>query len=129
MEFDQKDQELLDARIAARAQYSEPLNGDFVIFPTGEVERFSHIYDDGDAQTSPEWAGSFYLFGNGCASFSGGLNPSIPRESLAPTDETRPGRFWFFHHDHSGAHRGVDCIAPCRVWRTTAPYKGYITRG
>lgn len=127
VKFDEIDQALLDERIAARHSFDEPLNGDFVIFESGEVERFSHIYDDGDAQTSPLWAGSFYLCASGVASFSGSLNPSILRSTVSSTDEKRDGRFWFFHHDQAGAGRGVQCTVPCRVWRTSAPYNGYLT--
>lgn len=126
MQFDSKDQEILDQRMSARQLISRPRIGDYVRFSTGQVERFSD--DGGDAfQTSP--GGSFYLCGSGNASFSGGLNPSIPMDSLSLTDEENEGRFWFFHHGSAGAHRGVYFSVPCRVYDTSAPYNGYLTKG
>lgn len=128
VEFDQVDQALLDKRIAARSEYDEPMIGDFVVFPTGEVERICNEMST-SVQTCPPWAGSFHLFADGSASFSGSLNPPIPTASLLDTGDTQDGKFWFFHHDFIGAHRGVQCEAPCRLWVTNAPYKGYLTKG
>ncbi len=62
--FDAIDQAILDKRLGARELIDRPRTGDFVRFPTGEIERFSH--DWGDAlQTSPIRAGSFYLHDHG----------------------------------------------------------------
>jgi hypothetical protein len=118
------DTELLENRTAMRDEHPGPRVGDYVIFPDDisrdgeyerQVERFSH--DWGDAlQTSP--GGSWYL-GDGYASFSGALNPSIPKSHLIDTGETRPGQFWFFKDNSPRAYNGIDVQAPCRVYRYT----------
>jgi len=125
-EFDERDQKLLDARIEARNTIPESRNGDFVRFRNGKIERISHDWED-EIQTSPIKAGSFYLGREGSASFSGSLNPSIPVDSLTLTPEVRQGAFWFFHHDWPGAGQGVSCTAPCRVFDTSAEYRGFLT--
>lgn len=125
--FDEIDQSILDRIMVAREQIHGPRIGDFVRFVTGELERFSHDYGD-QLQTSPVWAGSFFLHDNGEMGFSGSLNPSIPKDSLTLTNEVMNGRSWFFHHGWPGAGRGVDFQVPNRVYATSAPYQGYITR-
>lgn len=127
-QFDEIDQAHIETCVAARDAILRPRVGDFVRFPTGEVERFSHDWEE-DFQTSPLWAGSFYLSGCGNASFSGSLHPAIPLSSLTLTEESRDGKFWFFHHNRTGGGRGVTFSTPCRVYATTAQYKGYLTRG
>lgn len=81
-QLDHIDQQILDAAVALRDQIEGPRIGDFVLFPTGQLERFSHDWGDGGIQTSP--GGSFFLSRSGHGSLScGGLNPCIPAESLA----------------------------------------------
>lgn len=127
IEFDAIDQAHLGKVMVSREQIVRPRMGDFVRFPSGEIERFSHDWQD-DLQTSPLWAGSFYLGGHGNASFSGGLNPAIPFDSLTHSEQTMSGEFWFFHHNSPGAGRGVYFQIPCRVYTTTAEYQGFLTR-
>lgn len=121
--LDPIDQELVALRIKAREKITKPLVGDFVLFPTGELERISHDWDD-VMQTAP--SGSIHLYRSGYGSFSGGLNPPIPVESLEQLAVSLPGEFWLFHHDRSGAGRAVYFDIPCRVFKTTAPYQGYL---
>lgn len=125
-EFDSQDQEILNGRMANRDQIEGPRLGDYVLFPSGQLERISNKMD-GCLQTSPVKSGSFYLFGCGEAQFGGSLNPSIPTDSLALTEEVRSGTFWFFHHDEVGAHRGVTFEIPCRIYETRASYAGYLS--
>lgn len=113
--------ELLARRSKQREDATEPLVGDFVLFPDPEAqdgvrrERIAHDWgEDLGVQTAP--GGSIYL-GDGYASFSGTLNPTIPTKSLRDTGEVRPGRFWFFSGDHARADNGIDVEAPCRVYR------------
>ena len=127
IQFDHRDQLILEEIIPLREAIQGPRQGDFVRFPTGEIERFCHNWKDSQ-QTSPIWAGSFFLFGNGQASFSGSLNPAIPQDTIAPTDEMMEGSFWFFHHNASGAGRGVSFKIPCRVFETSATYRGFVSR-
>lgn len=123
IQFDQKDALILEASTKARDLIEGPRVGDFVLFESGELERFSYDWDD-SLQTSP--GGSFYLGKNGWCSFSGGLNPSIDKSTLTQLDAVLDGSFWFFHHGFSGANRGVNCEAPCRVFKTSAPYSGFL---
>lgn len=123
--LDAVDQAILEAAIKARESIMSPAIGDFVLFPTGELERFSHDWDE-VIQTAP--SGSFHLLKCGDGSFSGGLNPAIPVSSLELIPARLPGTFWFFHHGISGAGRGVHCEIMCRVYKTSAPYDGYLGR-
>lgn len=121
--LDDVDQQILKQRIAIRDRIIRPRVGDYVRFPSGELERFSHDWDDG-LQTSP--SGSFFLCPNGQASFSGGLNPIMRADKLNLSGLALPGSFWFFHHDWPGAGRGVHFKILCRVYTTTAPYEGFL---
>lgn len=126
-EFDSIDEAILGNRMYARDNIQRPRMGDFVRFPNGEIERLSHDWD-ADFQTSPIWAGSFFLHSHGNGGFSGGLNPAIPADSLSLLEEVMEGKFWFFHHNMAGAGRGVYFTAACRVYATSAEYKGFLTR-
>lgn len=121
--LDTIDQDLLAAIVALREQLQGPRIGDYVLFASGQLERFSHQWPEG-MQTSP--MGSFYLSGSGRSSFSGGLNPATPIGELKLTPVSLHGQFWFFHHGRSGAGRGVYFMIPCRVFRTAAPYTGFL---
>jgi len=121
--LDAIDQEIIRKLIITRDQIGKPRIGDYVRFPTGQLERFSHDWGDG-LQTSA--GGSFFLCTNGGASFSGGLNPCTPADKLKLTNATLPGSFWIFHHDIAGAGRGVYFKIPCRVFITTAAYDGFL---
>lgn len=122
-EFDAIDEAIKTERFAEHEQIEQPRLGDYVLFPTGELERFSCNLGDG-IQTSPD--GAFYLSGNGGVSFGGSLNPPTPRDKLDLTDQSLPGSFWFFHHGSVGAGRRVNFQIPCRVYSTTAQYQGYL---
>jgi len=121
--LDEIDRAILKKIMVLRQNIQRPRCGDFLRFPTGELERLSHDWGDG-YQTSP--SGSFYLSPSGNGSFSGGLNPSTPYDKFELTSEILPGKFWFFHHGFPGAGRGVYFSIPCRVYRTTAPYTGFL---
>lgn len=121
--MDSKNQEIITRRQAERAKITTPCVGDFIRFETGEVERVSSLYSDA-LQTSP--GGSIYLDESGHGSFSGGLNPAIDLNTITPTTEVMDGKFWIFHHGRAGAGRGVDISIPCRVFKTSAPYKGFL---
>lgn len=123
-QFDEKDEEIRTERAAEREKMNDRPNiGDYVIFPTGQLERVSHDWGDG-LQTSP--SGSFYLHRSGQGEFSGALNPSTPLDKLTLTPKRLPGSFWFFHHGEVGAGRGVYFSIECRVYSTTATYDGYL---
>jgi hypothetical protein len=49
-------------------------------------------------------------------SYSGSLDPAIPKDKLTLTDETQEGRVWFFHHDQWQAHNGVNATVTFRVY-------------
>ena len=121
--LDSRDQALFVKFVAAREKLDGPRIGDYLRFPTGELERFSH--DLGDAlQTSP--GGSIFLNSAGGCSFSGGLNPSTPLSAMSQLLANLPGTFWFFHHGLAEAGRAVYFNIDCRVYQTTASYKGYL---
>jgi hypothetical protein len=79
--LDEKDTAILAEREAAFNNHKGPRVGDFVRMLDYSIQRFS--YDWGkDIQTTN--GGSFYLDSNGLASFSGGLNPAIMKDTLEP---------------------------------------------
>lgn len=118
-ELDHTDQMLLRDRIKCFDAHRGPRVGDFVIFPDGEYRRFTHDWGDGIQTTckNMSFGASFYFDRDGWMSFSGGLDPSIPKTRLFETAETREGLAWFFHHDRAFAHNGVNVMVPCRVYR------------
>ena len=50
-------------------------------------------------------------------SYSGNLDPSIPKHQLKDTGKKGSGRIWFFHHDEARGHDAVYAIVNCRVYR------------
>lgn len=108
-----RNEAILAERVALWNEKTEPRVGDYLQFPDGHFERFSHDWDDA-MQTSPE--GSFY-FGNGYMSFSGGLNAAIDKTRFEATDEWREGSAWFFESDFARAHSAIYVSVPCRVFR------------
>jgi hypothetical protein len=118
-EPDDIDQALLDARMARYIANEGPAVGDLVIFPDGEYRRFIHNWGDSIQTTckTPAHGTSFYLTSDGYMSFSGGLDPAIPKADIVRVDECKPGLIWFFHHDESKAHNSVNAEIPCRVYR------------
>lgn len=116
---DEKDMAILKARAEARRCRTEPLVGDWVIFPNGEGYRLTYDWGDSMQTTDrdhPGDVGSFYLEGNGLADYSGSLDPSIPKDKLHLRDESMPAWFWFFHHGEARAHNGVSFPLLVKVW-------------
>ncbi len=111
--FDNRDVELLAERVRKRERLQGPRIGDFIKFADGVMHRISYDWDGG-LQTCDK--GSFYIDGSGHADFSGGHYPIIDLANIETTTELMDGDFWFFHHDIRGAHRGVYCKAPCRIF-------------
>lgn len=99
-----------------------PLQGDVVIFPTGERFRISYVWSlegrPNDIQTSD--AGRWHWCANGDMDFSGTLRMPIPAVTLTDTGEHDSAPAWIFHHDKRSAHRSVNVTARVRVWTTTA---------
>lgn len=114
-EFDERDAFILAGRQVELDGRQGPRVGDWIEFADGMVARISHDWGD---SVQYSYGGSFYL-GDGYASYSGGLEPGIPVDSLTPTDEVRPGPVWFFHHDQARAHNGVNTAANFRVYRAS----------
>lgn len=110
--FDEFDAGILSERQKARFRLSGPQIGDYVERADGMKARFTHEWNDGLQTTS--WSkdgakdhGGFYLNNNGSMSYSGSLEPSIPKTHLRLKDGLSRASFWFFHHGETGAHRGV----------------------
>lgn len=119
-QFDERDAEILNERIAAWQQRSGPRVGDFVQMPDNTMRRFTHDWGD-DIQTTvgaqhPCNGDASFYFGAGFMSFSGSLDRAINKVALREIGHDRLGRCWFFHHDFPQAHSGVDVQVPCRVY-------------
>jgi hypothetical protein len=121
--FDQRDEEIKSERVALWNARTGPRVGDFVIMPDGTTRRFTYAWDDDIQTTSKTYPGdaSFY-FAGACCSFSGSLNPGLPKKHLVDTGDVREGAVWFFHHDQARAHNGVRTTIPCRVYRYEPPH-------
>ena len=102
------------------AQHNEPAVGDYVDFADGTTRRISHIWTFGNPTIQTSDGGSFYLDTGGYCSFSGGLYPGIPIETLT-LDTTRHGAVWFFHHDFTTAGGGIHTTMPFAVYRCSLP--------
>lgn len=119
-QFDDKDSAILAERIASWDARKGARVGDWCRMPDGELRRFTHDWGDELQTNTPQFGlGSFY-FGDGYMSYSGALDPAVPRSQLRKTAETKPGVIWFFHHDHQRAHNGVYCEVSCRVFEVVS---------
>ncbi len=120
--FDERDALLLADKIKAREAIDGPRIGDYIKMLDGSLRRFTHDWCDSIQTTALNHDGSFFL-GLGYASFSGSLDPGVERPRIERVPgEVLSGRFWFFHHDSSGAARGVNCEITCRVFRERFTY-------
>lgn len=120
--FDERDQQIRDERLSVWDKIEGPRVGDWVILPDGDYRRFTHDWGDGMQTTVRKDKGHYnasFYFGKGYMEFSGSLDPSIKKDCLTLTDETKAGSIWFFHHGEVGAHRGVYSEVPCRVYKYT----------
>lgn len=128
--LDERDQKILEHRIAMLDADERPRVGDYVEFADDVVRRISHLWRwEAEPEDSPMlgaqtsdlsglYGGNYYL-GEGYCSFSGGLHSLVPFNTLELTDEKRPGSVWFFSHDHWTAHNGVPAVIPFRVYKCT----------
>ena len=115
---DERDEQQVADIMRELDKIDRPRVGDYVRFSCGTLRRISYHWTDGAAwdggyQTSD--GGSWHL-GRYGASFSGGLYPCVPADSLALTGETMAGSCWIFHHNTPRAHNGVDFEPDWRVY-------------
>jgi hypothetical protein len=110
---DKRDLKIAEELVNAFNEIPGPRVGDFVILPDGKYQRFAHEWPD-LLQTCDE--GSFYI-GKGYVSMSGGLHHGYKKEQIISTPETRPGHFWFFHHDDACGSNSVGLKIDCRVFQ------------
>ena len=115
--FDDVDAKILAERAKVWNKRSGPRVGDFVRMLDNTLRRFTHDWGDGLQVTCTKFGGSFHLCDHGAVSYSGALDPAIPKAQLAVTKLRRLGSFWFFHHNEWRAHNGVHVNIRCRVFR------------
>jgi hypothetical protein len=121
--LDDRDQAIVDRRLARMDSIEGPRVGDWIVFADGVERRISHSYyvadgwDENTYQTSA--GGSWYLEESGHCSFSGSLYPTVPGGTLTDTGELRDGSAWIFHHDWHTAGGGVDFRVPLRVFASS----------
>lgn len=116
--LDETDKIIGEMSVAAwnRKPADKPRVGDYLKLSDGTYSRVTMRHQYG-AQIGGGEHGSYYLGKDGSVSYSGGLDPSVLYECFKPTDETKRGRFWFFHHGIAGGGRGVDFWVECRVFQ------------
>lgn len=113
--LDAENEVILAARQAQLDARHEIGVGD-VVMDGDKTLRVAHDWGDSVQLTDGVYGESFFL-GDGYLSFSGGLNPSIPKERFAATDEKRGASVWFFSQNMSMAHNGYHATAQFRVWK------------
>lgn len=118
--FDEVDAALMAERAVRRALIPGVRVGDFCVMADGSVRRFTHHWGDSLQVTYEDMPGSFHCCWNGALSYSGALAPSVPVSSLQLREGLQDGACWIFHHDLSGAHRGVSGVIPCRVYEVVS---------
>ena len=122
-QFDERDGEILRAKEQAFNAVPGPRVGDFLQTPDGML-RFTHDWGESIQTTvhakHPCYGDASFYLSDGCASFSGSLDPAIDKAKLCDTGRTEQGSFWFFHHDHPGAERGVYCKMVVRIFELIA---------
>lgn len=120
--FDDTDALLLKQRQAAFDKRRGPRVGDLVETLKGDLLRFTHDHGKHGIQTTvpgDKYGCSFYFDGQGFLSYSGGLDPCIPKEGLVDTGRTDTAPCWLFHHDDRRAHNGVQAKVTVRVFKQT----------
>ena len=116
-DFDDLDESILMARVAARSAIKGPRVGDFCILLNGDVRRFTYHHGRSLQTTVAGDAGSFYLAANGLLDYSGSLDKPIAVSALTLLPAQREGRVWWFSHNLPRAHNGVTALIPCRVYQ------------
>jgi hypothetical protein len=106
-DYDAIDERIRMEREAKWQQREGPRVGDFVIMQDGTLRRFTHDWDNALQTTVRDCPGSFYFDRAGYMSYSGGLDPCIPKCRLTDTGQVASGKVWFFHHDEHRGHNGV----------------------
>lgn len=120
--FDDHDRELVVEAVkrywSAGFGCERPKVGDFLLTDpqTGALERIASVLPSGSVQLVRSH-GSFHMIWDGSVSFSGGLKSPEGRPLRLLRYREQAGEFWIFHHDHSGAGRGVRFVTDRRVWK------------
>ena len=97
-----------------------PRVGDFI--RVNVVDKRAHdlvriTHDWGDAiQTAHSESGSYHLTQNGFLSYSGSLDPAIPKSDLVSTNQKIKRNIWFFDRNIAGASRGINTNILCRLF-------------
>jgi hypothetical protein len=125
MEMDEIDQYILTERQEKWDAIKGVRPGDWCVLPDGSERRFADTGHSLESKSGEGGPGSFYLTQNGQISYSGGHDfigwfdtqkgPNAVRTQQQ--QETKPGSFWFFHHDQKLADNDVIVSIPCRVFK------------
>lgn len=113
---EQTNERRLAALVAVHDHEAGPRVGDYVIWREQDGERVMRrvAHDWGDEVQTAD-GGSFHL-GYGGVSFSGSLHRAVPKSDLVDTGETLDGPAWIWDEGIRGAGRGLDVVAPFRVF-------------
>jgi len=122
-ELDDKDKAILAERQIGLDTKTYPKQGDWVKLPDGTYSRITHVFPT-VVQLDTGRSGRFYLGETGYCSYSGGLSSGVHAESLVRSDERKIGKVWFFHHNRSVAHNGLDAYAEFPVWVSSENDRG-----
>jgi len=119
----ERNKAIYDQMLAKRKEYTKILQGDWLKGSNDVFLRVAHVWPDRVVQPADTGGGSHCIGPNGGSSMSGSLQAGVSLDKITPTEEFKDAYFWFFLNNSSGAHRGVDCIIPVRVWA----YDGALT--
>lgn len=96
---------------------TKPAEGDWVHRLDGSFERISVVHGDWHLQVGGYAGSSVYINSNGTGSYSGGCGDVIKHENLVDSGAYKPAACWMFHHQSSGAGRGVNAVLEFKVWK------------
>lgn len=109
--------DLIRSRVLKRREFTSLLTGDWLVWD-GALRRVAHVWFTDDDEISLQLSsggGRYYLGAWGGCSYSGSLDPLIKVcPTLEPVHILAPA--WLFLDGYAGAHRGVDFLAPFKVW-------------
>lgn len=119
MAYDDIDKDIVEARMNILTASTLPNAGEFVLCKDGSLKRITFVYGH-------EWSvpyqgvcttitgGTYYLGAEGSTHVDGHFDGFSMMSDLELTNETRPGDYYFYHHDTCYK---ITRVGLFRVWR------------
>ncbi len=121
-----KNLEIFKRRENLYNQIKTPRLGDYVIHTNGNIDRITHVWNDG-YQTGGSQNNAYYL-GNSYMEYSGSLDHSIDKNLFELTNYQLSGKVWFFKDNEAKAHNGIYFDMMFRVYKIKGEKTNYIDK-